>query len=88
MACLLYTSAFARDPQIEALRAQSISLALESMRAAMGEADENKRRDIAADMRKRGLYIKMCIRDRATRICKPRYPAGREGYNTFSMSSM
>lgn len=63
--------AFARDPQIEALRAQSISLALESMRAAMGEADENKRRDIAADMRKRGLYINGEIRRRLRALGLP-----------------
>ena len=42
--------AFARDPELEALRAQR-SLAAQSLRAAMNEPDADKRRAIAGDMR-------------------------------------
>ena len=45
--------AFARDPELEALRARGVSLAAQSLRAAMNEPDAEKRRAIAGDMRQK-----------------------------------
>ena len=49
--------AFARDPELETLRARSLALATQSLRAAMDEPDKEKRRAIAGQMRQKGALI-------------------------------
>ena len=49
--------AFSRDPGLEELRARSIALAADSLRAAMREPDADKRRAIAGEMRDKGAFF-------------------------------
>ena len=49
--------AFVRDPELETLRARSLALATQSLRAAMDEPDKEKRRAIAGQMRQKGALI-------------------------------
>ena len=49
--------AFSRDPELETLRARSLALATQSLRAAMDEPDKEKRRAIAGQMRQKGALI-------------------------------
>ena len=63
--------AFARDPELEALRARSVSLAAQSLRAAMNEPDADKRRAIAGDMRQKGALLNAETRRRLRALGLP-----------------
>ena len=63
--------AFARDPELENLRARSVALATESLRAAMGEADVEKRRAVAEEMRRRGALLNAETRRRLRALGLP-----------------
>ena len=63
--------AFARDPELENLRARSVALATESLRAAMGEADVEKRRAVAEEMRRRGALLNAETRRRLRTLGLP-----------------
>lgn len=63
--------AFARDPELEALRARGVSLAAQSLRAAMNEPDAEKRRAIAGDMRQKGAFLNAETRRRLRALGLP-----------------
>ena len=63
--------AFARDPELEALRARSVSLAAQSLRAAMNEPDADKRRAIAEEMRQKGALLNAETRRRLRALGLP-----------------
>ena len=63
--------AFARDPELEALRARGVSLAAQSLRAAMNEPDADKRRAIAGDMRQKGAFLNAETRRRLRALGLP-----------------
>ena len=63
--------AFSRDPGLEELRARSITLATDSLRAAMNEPDEGRRRAIAEGMREKGALINGEMRRRLRALGLP-----------------
>ena len=63
--------AFSRDPGLEELRARSIALAADSLRAAMREPDADKRRAIAGEMRKKGAFFNAETRRRLRALGLP-----------------
>ena len=63
--------AFSRDPGVEELRARSIALAADSLRAAMREPDADKRRAIAGEMRKKGAFFNAETRRRLRALGLP-----------------
>ncbi|NLD59345.1 MAG: ATP-binding protein [Clostridiales bacterium] len=63
--------AYARDPALETLRGQTVSVALDAMRDALQEPSEDKRRGIAEKMRARGLFINGEVRRRLRALGLP-----------------
>lgn len=60
--------AYQRDPELEALRGKSISVAIQAMRAGMQEPSLERRRAIAENMRAKGLLINGEMRARLLKL--------------------